>query len=99
MIPKKAVEAIHAAICEESLEDHMDPVWPGRCVKAAAAPHLLGSGRLVSTYYRSLTLDGSVWCESHNPDEVRKMSEGVDCIFEVIHHYEQTDGWQKWTTK
>lgn len=43
MIPHKAIEAIHAAICEESLEDHMDPVWPGRCVKAAqaAAPHLM----------------------------------------------------------
>jgi len=42
MIPDKAVEAIHAAICEESLEDHMDPVWPGRCVKAvqAAYPHI-----------------------------------------------------------
>ena len=39
MIPKKAVEAIHAAICEESLEDHMDPVWPGRCVKAAQAAY------------------------------------------------------------
>ena len=43
MIPRKAVEAIHAVICEESLEDHMDPQWPGRCVKAAqaAAPHLM----------------------------------------------------------
>lgn len=28
-------EAIHAAICEESLRDHLDPGWPGRCVKAA----------------------------------------------------------------
>lgn len=43
MIPSKAIEAIHAAICEESFEDHMDPEWPGRCVKAAqaAAPHLM----------------------------------------------------------
>jgi hypothetical protein len=43
MIPNEAVEAIHAAICEESLEDHMDPQWPGRCVKAAqaAAPYLM----------------------------------------------------------
>lgn len=42
MIPDEAVEAIHAAICEESLEGHMDPGWPGRCVKAAqaAVPHL-----------------------------------------------------------
>ena len=43
MIPRKAVEAIHAAICEESLEDHVDPEWPGRCVKAAQAayPHIV----------------------------------------------------------
>lgn len=43
MIPRKAVEAIHSAICEESLEDHMDPQWPGRCVKAAqaAAPRMM----------------------------------------------------------
>ena len=42
MIPRKAIAAIHAAICEESLEDHMDPEWPGRCVKAAQAayPHI-----------------------------------------------------------
>lgn len=43
MIPKKAIQAIHSAICEESLEDHMDhPEWPGRCVKAAqaAAPYM-----------------------------------------------------------
>jgi len=38
----KAVEAVHSRICEESLSEHMDPMWPGRCVKAvqAAAPHL-----------------------------------------------------------
>jgi len=43
VIPRKAIQAIHAAICEESLEDHMDPAWPGRCVKAAQAayPHLM----------------------------------------------------------
>jgi hypothetical protein len=38
----EAVEAVHSRICEESLAEHMDPQWPGRCVKAvqAAAPHL-----------------------------------------------------------
>jgi hypothetical protein len=43
VIPDEAVEAIHAVICEESMEDHMDPDWPGRCVKAAqaAAPHII----------------------------------------------------------
>lgn len=43
MISVEAVEAVHSLICEESLEDHMDPQWPGRCVKAvqAAAPALM----------------------------------------------------------
>lgn len=42
-------EAIHSAICEESLEEHLDPDWPGRCVKAADAvlallqPHTIDS--------------------------------------------------------
>jgi hypothetical protein len=34
---ERAAEEIHAAICDESLEDHLDPDWPGRCVKAAEA--------------------------------------------------------------
>ena len=39
---EKAIEAVHSRICDESLSEHMDPMWPGRCVKAvqAAAPHL-----------------------------------------------------------
>lgn len=42
MIAQEAIEAVHAAICEESLADHLDPMWRGRCVKAveAAAPFL-----------------------------------------------------------
>lgn len=45
MISVEAVQAVHSLICEESLEDHMDPQWPGRCVKAvqAAAPALMRS--------------------------------------------------------
>lgn len=41
-IPEEAVQRAHAAICEESLEDCLDPDWRGRCVKAveAAAPFL-----------------------------------------------------------
>lgn len=34
---RSIAEEIHAAICEESLSDHLDPEWPGRCVKAANA--------------------------------------------------------------
>lgn len=48
------------------------------------------------SYYRSLTPDGKLWCESKSPDEVREMSEGVDCTFEVLHFYEVTDGWKDW---
>jgi hypothetical protein len=42
-LPAEAVQAVHSVICDESLEDHLDPEWPGRCVKAveAAAPHLM----------------------------------------------------------
>jgi len=42
VIQARAIQAIHAAICDESFEDHMDPAWPGRCVKAAQAayPHI-----------------------------------------------------------
>ena len=42
MIPKEAIEAAHAAICEESLKDCLDPDWRGKCVRAieAAAPYL-----------------------------------------------------------
>jgi hypothetical protein len=40
-----AAKAIHSAICEESLEDHLDPKWPGRCVKAAKAALTALKGR------------------------------------------------------
>ena len=42
MIPAEAVEAVHAAICEQNLDDCLDPDWRGKCVKAveAAAPYL-----------------------------------------------------------
>lgn len=42
MIPEEAVQAAHAAICEQNLDDCLDPDWRGKCVKAveAAAPHI-----------------------------------------------------------
>lgn len=42
-IPTEAIVAAHAAICEQNLDDCMDPEWRGKCVKAveAAAPHIL----------------------------------------------------------
>jgi hypothetical protein len=56
-----------------------------------------GERRLVRTYYRSLTPDGIVWCESSNPAEVRRRSEDKDCTFEKISFYEVTAGWEPWT--
>lgn len=43
MIPEKAIQAAHAAICEQNLDDCLDPGWRGKCVKAveAAAPIIL----------------------------------------------------------
>ena len=43
MIPDEAVRAAHAAICEQNIDDCLDPDWRGKCVKAveAAAPYLL----------------------------------------------------------
>lgn len=40
MTPEKAVQAAHAAICEENFADCLE--WRGKCVKAveAAAPYL-----------------------------------------------------------
>lgn len=46
-IPEKAIQAAHAAVCEQSLDDCLDPDWRGKCVKAveAAAPHIKSSDR------------------------------------------------------
>jgi hypothetical protein len=45
VIPEKAIQAAHAAICEQNIEDCLDPDWRGKCVKAveAAAPHMLAA--------------------------------------------------------
>lgn len=50
MIPVAAVQAAHAAICEQRLDDCLDPGWRGKCVKAveAAAPHMLNQAPPVS---------------------------------------------------
>ena len=41
-ITAKAIQAAHAAICEQNIDDCLDPDWRGKCVKAveAAAPCL-----------------------------------------------------------
>lgn len=59
MTREAAVEAIHGAICNESLEDHLDPDWPGRCVKAldAAVPYM-------RSLWAAENCDGSSRCAS-----------------------------------
>lgn len=47
-------------------------------------------------YYRSLTPDNEVWCESRNPEEVIEQSIGRACVFEKIKYYEDTNGWETW---
>jgi hypothetical protein len=57
----QAVEAIHAAICEESLTDHMDPDWPGKCVKAAiAADSVMFSEAAIERAAKALRAEFSV---------------------------------------
>lgn len=49
---------------------------------------------LVRTYYRSITPDGTLWCESRDLREVIERSEGLNCTFETMRVYETTDGWE-----
>jgi hypothetical protein len=52
----------------------------------------------VRTYYRSRTPDGCIWCESRDPDEVRRMKHPVLPItLERMDVYEFTSGWQPWS--
>lgn len=52
VIPEKAVQAAHSAICEQNFEDCLE--WRGKCVKAveAAAPHVL-RGEVEWTVFRA----------------------------------------------
>ena len=42
-VPMEAVRAAHSVICEQNIDDCLDPDWRGKCVKAveAAAPFLI----------------------------------------------------------
>lgn len=51
--------------------------------------------RLTRTYYRSM-LEGRLWCESRDPEEVKRMSKGHNCIFEKVEYFEITAGWEEW---
>jgi hypothetical protein len=67
-------------------------------VLQAAAPHIRAQEdrKLVNTWYRSLTPDGKVWCESRDPDEVQRMSKGKNCTYEKYETYEVATGWEAW---
>ena len=43
VIPARAIQAAHAEICEQNIDDCLDHDWRGKCVKAveAAAPYML----------------------------------------------------------
>lgn len=49
-----------------------------------------------SVWYRSVTPDGKVWCESRDPDEVVEASEGKDCTFWQFPTFTVRAGWQPW---
>lgn len=100
-ISDEAIEAAVDALVASTLGDRHgingeEFVEAARAALEAAAPHLMSDRKHVRTHYRSVTPDGEVWCESKDPQEVRKMSEGHDCVFEAIKFYETTDGWQEW---
>lgn len=55
------------------------------------------SKKLIKTWYRSsLQPEGTIWCESSDPEEVRRMSEGYDVFFQKLEHYMVTTGWERW---
>lgn len=54
------------------------------------------TGEPVRTYYRSLTPDGKLWCESRDPDEVVQRSEGEGITFERSDVWMVTQGWKHW---
>lgn len=54
-------------------------------------------GDIHSIWYSSvLKEDYSLWCESSNPEEVIRMSEGKDVIFRKLVVYYDHDGWELW---
>lgn len=49
-----------------------------------------------STWYRSLTPDGKLWCESSDPQEVIERSEGKGCTFQIHRVRLISEGWEPW---
>jgi len=54
---------------------------------------------LHSAWYRSITPDGKLWCESSDPKEVIKRSKGKECTFQIFRIRLVSDGWEPWEKK
>lgn len=53
--------------------------------------------KLVRSYYRSLLEDGTMWCESRDPEEVINMTaDKPNATYERLDVYETADGWYPW---
>jgi hypothetical protein len=55
------------------------------------------AGDVFNVWYRSLTPDGKVWCESRDPKEVVVMSAGKGCRFEKLTTYIVHGDWEPWS--
>jgi hypothetical protein len=51
--------------------------------------------KVMQRWYRSVTPDGVVWCESRNVAEVRERSRGRGCTFEVMEIRQWSTPWER----
>lgn len=53
--------------------------------------------KLIKTWYRAiLQPEGTLWCESSDPEEVCRMSEGEDVFFQKKELYLIENEWEPW---
>ena len=53
-------------------------------------------GRVVGRWYRSLLPDGSLWCETSDPQECLIQSDGHNCTFEMFETVQFDGPWKAW---
>lgn len=69
----------------------------GREVVARELQLARPEGKPARTYYRSLEPDGTLWCESRDPVEVRRMTHPDQPLtYERMDVCEATEGWRPW---
>ncbi|MBO0829845.1 MAG: hypothetical protein J2P24_18900 [Streptosporangiales bacterium] len=77
-----------------------EPVGPVDQVVADCLAILKAAGwdRLrFTTLYRSRTPDGAVWCESRDPDDIRRHPHPTEPLtYEQLVTYNLTAGWEPW---